>query len=104
MHGKTAHTYLLLLLASVVLQVSALLVNNNRLMTAHVSSRYKGVMCVVLACRSSASRKVRQERIELPIFPMLLEVIDNNQYQLHTDVATSVDALLAGRQLTVELR
>ena len=54
-------------------------------------------------CRSSHqhdndNRKMRQVRCEAPIFSALVEVIDHENYLVHTDVAASVDAILAGRQ------
>ena len=55
-------------------------------------------------CRSVNGRKTRQERCEAPTFSMLVEVLDHNQYVLHSDVAASVDATLAGRQPMTEIR
>ena len=57
-----------------------------------------------MECRSFNGRKTRQERSEASTFSMLVEVRDNNQYVLHSDVAASVDAILAGRQPMTEIR
>lgn len=53
-------------------------------------------------CRSCDGKTVRQERCAAPGFSGVVEVVDHNQYVLHTDVAASVDAILGGTPL--ELR
>lgn len=54
--------------------------------------------------RSFNGRKTRHERCEAPIFSMAVEILGHNQYVVHTDVAASVDAILAGRQPMPEVR
>lgn len=57
-----------------------------------------------MGCRLYDGRKMRQERCEAPAFSMVVEVVDHDQYVLHTDVAASVDAILAGKPQKSELR
>lgn len=54
--------------------------------------------------RSTEGRKTRQERCDAPTFSMVVEVLNHNEWCLHTDVEGSVDAILSGKQPRVEMR
>ena len=58
-----------------------------------------------MLCRKSHSgSKTKNERRGLPVFSCLVEVLAHDQWRIHPQVASSVDALLAGRQPNTQLR
>lgn len=66
---------------------------------------------LVHSCGSSAdrkgrnsNRKTRQERREMPLFGTVVEVCSHDKWYVHTDVARNVDALLAGKGVSVQRR
>ena len=59
----------------------------------------------MICCRKSHSgSKTRTERRGLPVFSCLVDVLAHDQWRVHPQVASSVDALLAGRQPNTQLR
>lgn len=44
------------------------------------------------------------ERKGAPTFSMLIEILSYNTWRIHTDVAASVDAMLAGRTPATQVR
>lgn len=52
----------------------------------------------------SGSRKTRQERREAPLFATVIEVCSHDRWYVYDKVANSVDALLAGKVVTAQLR
>ncbi|KAL3153362.1 hypothetical protein ABBQ38_011703 [Trebouxia sp. C0009 RCD-2024] len=56
------------------------------------------------ARHSNHGNKTRTERKGLPAFSCLVEVLDHTTWRVHPDVAASVDALLANKQPTTQLR
>ena len=53
---------------------------------------------------SNGGSKTRTERKGLPAFSCLVEVLDHNKWRVHLNVAASVDALLANKHPTTQLR
>ncbi|KAG1653859.1 hypothetical protein FOA52_007563 [Chlamydomonas sp. UWO 241] len=51
----------------------------------------------VRAFKVNAGQKTRQERARLPTFTMLIEVLAENRWRVHRNVAASVDMLLAAQ-------
>ena len=49
-------------------------------------------------------KKTRTERKGLPAFSCLVEVLDHSTWRVHSNVAVSVDALLANKKPTTQLR
>ena len=67
--------------------------------------RYKPHMNQMVSCRQSNNgSKTRTERKGLPAFSCLVEVLSHNTWRVHTNVAASVDALLANKQPVTQLR
>ena len=59
----------------------------------------------VLMCRlTNDGNKTRTERKGLPAFSCLVEVLSHTTWRVHPNVAASVDALLANKQPTTQLR
>ncbi|DBB17921.1 TPA: PFAM ATPase associated with various cellular activities (AAA) [Trebouxia sp. C0006] len=52
----------------------------------------------------SGTRKTRQERREAPLFATVIEVCSHDRWYVYDKVANSVDALLAGKAVTAQLR
>ena len=54
-------------------------------------------------CRKGG-RKTKQERKEVPMFQTVVEMHSHEEWHVYTNVAESVDALLAGKATPVQLR
>lgn len=66
-----------------------------------------GVLSVTLGDDEARRRGVQKsvlERASLPTFDICVEMLDIGTWRVHTDVAASVDALLAGQSPITELR
>lgn len=63
------------------------------------------VCCIpMFGCLLRRSNKIRTERRGAPVFSCLVEVLSHDTLRLHSNVAASVDALLAGKQPATQLR
>lgn len=58
----------------------------------------------VEAQRTNNGSKTRTERQGDPAFSTLVEVVERNKWRVHMNVARSMDAILAGREPTTQLR
>ena len=63
------------------------------------------IWSLLLVCRlRNKGNKTRTERKGLPPFSCLVEVLSHTTWRVHLNVAASVDALLANKQPTTQLR
>ena len=63
-----------------------------------------GAELLIVHRHSNGGNKTRTERKGLPAFSCLVEVLDHNRWRVHPNVAASVDAILANKQPTTQLR
>lgn len=79
----------------------------NLLLNPTLSDLVGGIESVTLSDEEARRRRTQKtvlERRSPPTFDVLIEIQDRQQLVIHKDVAASVDAMLRGRSLQVEMR
>lgn len=59
---------------------------------------------LLLVRRMQNGRKTRSERLEMPTFSTVIEIMDRRTWLVHGDVAASVDSILAGNAPATDCR